>query len=332
MKAPSPRSSASAGRACTGCWRRIQSEAGVCRTPRGRASCPMGSRRSEIRFVGLRNRMEILIEVVHPGTLCASHLRHRHLVLAPCLFKCELPVERVGIFDRYDRSQGPTVLADCEPLDDVEFLGVRRAKGIDVVVLAGSKPDRIDHERVPASVMPDGIAEPGRLHIFRMLVGEIDAAHKMITLPYHPYLVRRLEEIQGLEKKELARYAPRPAAGLGGKGNRHLAAQHLFIGCLHLFRGPRFQDRIVRVHDRGPEFTTRKKTAILNLTVIGIVRIGLNRPVSRTLRRVELKIPEVRVPAEISGTKLGNRILYGRGHGKRRNKSDCKKAGDNTAP
>ena len=129
----------------------------------------------------------------------------------------------------------------------------------------------------------------------------------------------------------MARHAPRPAARLGGKGNRHLAAQHLFIRCLHVLRGPRFQDRILRVHDRGPEVPTCKTTAILTLAVIGIVGIGLHRPVSRTRRRVELKIPEVRVPAEISGTKLGNGILYGRGHGKRRNKGDRKKAGDNTA-
>src|SRR5215467_11209186 len=134
-----------------------------------------------------------------------------------------------------------------------------------------------------------------------MLVGEIDAAHEMIALPYHPDFVRRLEEIHGLEKKELARHAPRPAAGLGGKGHRHLTAQHLFIGCLHMLRGPRFQDRIPRVHDRGPELPTPKQTTSLNLAVIGIVWIGLNRPVSRTLRRIELKIPEVRVPAEISG-------------------------------
>ncbi len=77
--------------------------------------------------------MEILIEVIHPGALGANHLpHHRHLVLAPSLFKCERPVERVGIFHRYDRGQSPTVLADREPLDDVEFLGVRRAEGIDV--------------------------------------------------------------------------------------------------------------------------------------------------------------------------------------------------------
>jgi hypothetical protein len=75
------------------------------------------------------------------------------------------------------------------------------------------------------------------------------------------------------------------------------------------------------------ELTTRTKTTILNLTVIGIVRIGLHRPVSRTFRRVELKIPEVHVPAEISGTKLGNGI---RGPGGRRKKGGCKKAGDNT--
>jgi hypothetical protein len=67
------------------------------------------------------------------------------------------------------------------------------------------------------------------------------------------------------------------------------------------------------------------------LAVIGILRIGLNRPVSRTLRRVELKIPEVRVPAEVSGTKLGNGIPNRPGNGKRGNKGDRKKAGDNTA-
>src|SRR5262249_11277725 len=107
--------------------------------------------------------MEILIEVIHPGTLCANHLRHRHLVLRPCPFKCERPVDRIGIFYGYDRGQSPTVLADCEPLDDVEFLSVRRAEGIDVVIIAGREPDRIDHERVPAFVMPDGFAEPGWL-------------------------------------------------------------------------------------------------------------------------------------------------------------------------
>src|SRR5271168_3469002 len=84
--------------------------------------------------------------------------------------------------------------------------------------------------------MADGFAEPGWFHMFRMLVGEIDAAREMIALPYHPDLLRSLEEIHGLEKKELARHAPRPAARLGGEGNRHHTAQHLFIRCLHPLR------------------------------------------------------------------------------------------------
>src|ERR1700730_16062177 len=118
--------------------------------------------------------------------------------------------------------------------------------------------------------MADGFAEPRRLHVFRMLVGEIDAAREMIALPYHPDLVRRLKEIHRFEKKELARHAPRPAARLGGKGNRHLAAQHLFVRSLHLLRGPRFQDGILRVYDRGSEIPISRTTAILTLAGISI--------------------------------------------------------------
>ena len=181
--------------------------------------------------------------------------------------------------------------------------------------------------------MADGFAEPGWPHIFRMLVGEIDAAREMIALPDHPHFLRRLEEIHRLEKKELARHAPWPAARLRGEGNRHPAAQHLVVRCLHVLRGPRFQDRIIRVHDRRPGagIDQRNTTAILTFAGIGIVGIGRHWPVSRTRRGVELKIPEVRVPTEISRTKLRNTILRARGHGKRRNKGDRKKAGDNTA-
>src|SRR5215468_8065340 len=149
-----------------------------------------------------------------------------------------------------------------------------------------------------------------------MLVGEIDAAHEVIALPYHPDFTRRLDEIHGLEKKELAGHAPGPAARLGDKGKRPLAAYHLIVRGLHLLRSPRFQDRILRVHDRGPEFATGK-AAILNLAIIRIVGIGLDWSVSRTRRSVKLKIPEVHVPAKIPGTQLGNRILPGGGQGKR---------------
>ena len=49
--------------------------------------------------------MEILIEVIFPGILGANHLRHRHCGLSPCLFKCERPVEGVGILHHYDRGR-----------------------------------------------------------------------------------------------------------------------------------------------------------------------------------------------------------------------------------
>ena len=90
--------------------------------------------------IGWRFLIEVIVHV-----LGANRLRHRHLVLAPCLFKRERPVERIGIFHRYDRGQRPAVLADREPLDDVEFLCVRRTEGIDVVILAACEPDRVDH-------------------------------------------------------------------------------------------------------------------------------------------------------------------------------------------
>src|SRR6516162_9591463 len=132
--------------------------------------------------------------------------------------------------------------------------------------------------------MADGFAEPGWLHMFRMLVGEIDATREMIALPYHPDLLRSLDEIHRLEKKELARHAPRPAARLGGEGNRHLAAQHLFVRCLHMLCGPRFQDWILRVDDRRPRagIDYCNTTAILTFAGIRIVRIGLHGPVNGT--------------------------------------------------
>src|SRR5207237_1662213 len=179
--------------------------------------------------------------------------------------------------------------------------------------------------------MDDGLAEPGRLHNFGMFVGEINAAHEMIALPYHPNLLRRLGEIHGLEKKELARNAPRPAARCRGKGNRHLAAEHLFIRLLHVLCGPGFQDRILSIHDRGPEVATCITTAVLTLAGIRIARIGLHWPVSRARRGVELKIPEVRVPADISAAKLRNEIRSESGHAKRRNKGDHKKTSDDNA-
>jgi hypothetical protein len=88
---------------------------------------------SEIRFVGLRNRIEFLIREVLRLILGANHLR---LILAVCLFKCKRRVERLGIFHTCDRGRSPAVLADGKLPDNVEFIGVRRTEGIDVAILA----------------------------------------------------------------------------------------------------------------------------------------------------------------------------------------------------
>ena len=85
--------------------------------------------------------MKILIEMIR-GVLCANPLTHERLVPTPCLFECERPIERVRVLHCYDRGQSPSVLTDREPLDNVEFLGVRRAEGIDVMILAAREPDR----------------------------------------------------------------------------------------------------------------------------------------------------------------------------------------------
>src|SRR2546429_9280997 len=103
--------------------------------------------------------MEILIEMIR-DILCANPLSHLRLVPAPCLFECERPVERVRVFHCYGRGQSPGVLTYREPLDNVQFLGVRRAEGIDVVILAAREHYRINHERVPAIVSAYGFAEP----------------------------------------------------------------------------------------------------------------------------------------------------------------------------
>src|SRR5207302_5034674 len=120
--------------------------------------------------------------------------------------------------------------ADGEPFDDMQLFAVRRAEIVDVTVLLRRKPDRVDDQRVAVLIMADGFAEPGRLYVGRMLVGEEDAAHHVVALPDHPYLFRRLDEVERLRRVEqLARDAARITPRLGGEGNRPLAGERLFI-------------------------------------------------------------------------------------------------------
>ena len=83
-----------------------------------------------------------------------------------------------------------------------------------------------------------------------MLVGEEDAAHQVVALPYHPDLLRGLDEIERLERKQqLARHAARIAARLGGEGMSRLAPEHLLVRGQHLRRRPRLENRVLGVAD-----------------------------------------------------------------------------------
>src|SRR5258706_14228033 len=102
----------------------------------------------------------------------------------------------------------------------MQFFAVWRAEIVDVAVLLRRKPDRVDDQRVAVLIVADGFAEPGRLHIGRMFVGEEDAAHHVVALPDHPYLFRRLDRVEWLEGiKEVAWDPAGPAARLSGEGN-----------------------------------------------------------------------------------------------------------------
>src|SRR5216684_349571 len=121
----------------------------------------------------------------------------------------------------------------------MQLFRVRRAEIVDVAVLCGES-DRIDHQRIAVLVMTDGFAEPRRFHIVRMLAGEKYTAHHVVTLPDHPHLLRRLDEIKRLRRKQqLSGYAAGIASRLSREGDSSLTTQRLFIRRAHLRRGPR---------------------------------------------------------------------------------------------
>src|SRR5882672_6441486 len=144
---------------------------------------PPATSRSEIRFIGLRDRIEILLEMVDAAVIGANVLLDRHIVPAPNLLERERRVEGVLVFHLHDGGQAFAVRTDREVFHDVELVGVRRAEIVDEVVLASRQPDRIHHQRVAVLVMADGFPEPGRFHVRRMLIGEKDVADETVALP-----------------------------------------------------------------------------------------------------------------------------------------------------
>jgi hypothetical protein len=170
----------------------------------------------------------------------------------------------------------------------------------------------------PFFVMADRFAEPGRHHVFRMLVGEVDAAHHVVALPDHPHLFGGLDEVERLEwPQKLAGNASRIASRLRRKGNVAHALQYLVVGRLNLRCRPRLEHRVFRIGDT----LGRTRTGPIPLGVIPerIGRVILDRTVLYSGRWI-LPILKVRLPAEIGRGELRDgvrRLGPRRTHGKR---------------
>src|SRR6266700_452942 len=201
--------------------------------------------RSEVGLAGHRYRIEILLEMVDAAVIGANRFLYRHIVPAPDVLQRERLVEGIGVFHFHDNSQIFCIRTDGEAFHDVELIRVGRAEIVDEMVWAARQADRIHYQRVAVFVMADGLAEPGRLHIRRMLVGESNVADEAVALPQHKNFFGSLDEIEGLEKQVLTGHAAGPAARLGIEGKLALAAQQLIVGFLYLLGGPWLQDRVL---------------------------------------------------------------------------------------
>src|SRR5207302_5560052 len=113
------------------------------------------------------------------------------------------------------------------------------------IVDVGRNADRIDDERIAIFVTADRFAEPQRLYVLRMFVGEENAAHHLIALPDHPYLLGLLDEIERLRRIEqlpwdAARIAPR----LRRKRKVAFACEQFFIRFPYLLGRPGLEYRV----------------------------------------------------------------------------------------
>src|SRR5438874_12884744 len=97
----------------------------------------------------------------------------------------------------------------------------------------------------------------------------------VVPLPHHQHLLWSLDEIERLKKQVLSGNAAGPAARLSDEVKFSFAGEQFLIAFLHLLCRPRLQNRIMRVNDGNGEFAATKQAAILDLTVIGISRVGL---------------------------------------------------------
>src|SRR5947208_1775449 len=112
----------------------------------------------EIRFVSARHRKEVLAEMISV-VFCAHHLQQLVWYFVPAAHHVERLVESVGVFDLDQGFQRLAVGGQLETLDDMQLLGMRRAKPIEIAVL-GLQSDGVDHQGVAVLVVADRLAEP----------------------------------------------------------------------------------------------------------------------------------------------------------------------------
>ena len=148
---------------------------------------------------------------------------------------------------------------------------MRGAEHVDIAVPHRGDADGID-DQLPVLVTADRLAVPRRLHMFRMPVGQGDAAHPLVALPEDPHLLRSLNEIQRFcRPQQLTGHSPRPTARLRQERISNLAGQQLLVRQTHLLGRPRLEDRVFPVAERG----RRPACVVAAQRVIGML---LDRP------------------------------------------------------
>src|SRR5882762_1020608 len=182
---------------------------------------------SEVGRLRLRHRIFSELEkyLVVQVVLRAYRFDHRAVYFLPPRHSRPWRIERARIFNRHGRLDRVAAIDDLPAFHHVKVLGVRRAVIVDKTVRVLDEADGVD-DKLAVLVTAYGLAEPPRPWIFAVLAVEIDPAHLLVPLPDDPDLLRRLNEVDGLgDEEQLARTAPRPAAGLRVEGAVAVAHQ-----------------------------------------------------------------------------------------------------------
>src|SRR6266849_5118376 len=182
----------------------------------GYALAASASYQSEVGSLCFRHRIFLELEkcLVVQVVLRADRFDHRAVYFLPPRPTRPGRIERARIFTRHLCLDRVSAVDDLPAFHHVKVLGVWRAVIVNKTIRVLDEADGVD-DKLAVLVMADGLAEPTRLWIFAVLAVEIDAADLLVPLPDDPDLLRRLNEINGLgNEKQLARTAPRPAAGL----------------------------------------------------------------------------------------------------------------------